>query len=185
MVGLGETLQEKPDQRSIREIIEQCYRAKLPEYFAAFKEYARALEASTPTVSEFMKRFPVIEQVSQLETWVNPENNTRAARSRRHTILRAGMLEAIGQDGEASEEADQMLSAAFSKPGAPVKPMVRRVAIAALEAKRTDAKFSWQRFANAHCPCSKTEHNRDCKERIRQASMELQRLLRKLGIVGI
>jgi hypothetical protein len=182
MGGKKPTGQKRAGQPSIQELLEKTYRAKLPEYARAWKEYAKALRSSRLPASEFLKTFPVIDQVSELETWVNPEGHTISARTRRNTIMRAVMLEAIGQDREASEEADHLLKAVSSKPGAPVRPEIRRLAIRALETQRADPRFSWQRFANTNCPCRKSQHDIYCKERIRQSAMRLKRLLTELGV---
>ena len=75
-----------------------------------------------------------------------------------------------------------VMLAPFSKPGAPIKVETRELAITAVEAKQTDPNFSWQKFANQHCRCGKSKHDINCKERIRQAAMELQALLKRLNL---
>lgn len=182
MAGRKPTGQKRAGQPPIQGLLEKTYRAKLPEYAKAWKEYAKAFRSASLPASEFLKAFPVIEQVAELETWVNPEEHTISARTRRNTITRAGMFDAIGQDREASEEADHLLEALSSKPGAPVRPEIRRLAVRALETQRADPGFSWQRFANTNCPCRKSQHDIYCKERIRQSAMRLKRLLTELGV---
>jgi len=76
----------------------------------------------------------------------------------------------------------RILAQPLRGPGAPLKASNIRLAIECLQAKRSDPKFSWQRFANNHCSCGQSKHNAGCRGRIRTAAIELQRLLKRLCV---
>jgi hypothetical protein len=163
--------------RSVQEIIDQTYQSKLHEWGKAWKAFGRAWKASRSPLSEFLKKFPVIEEVCQLESWARPEDHTIAARAQRKDVTKDALLRACVP----LDVWDKLLKP-FSKAGASVKPKMRRLVVQALESWRSDQSFSWQRFANKHCDCGKAAHDIHCKERIRQAAIALQRLLKKLGV---
>jgi hypothetical protein len=168
--SVARTGKKSPERKPLKEILEQAYRTKLREAGEAWKTFE-------PPVQVFLARHPVIVVAAELEAWARPDAQTKAAKRAR----RFKMLEMLGEVGVPVKEWPVFLKP-FSRPGAPVNPETRKLAVAALEAKRTDPNFSWQRFANGHCTCGKPAHGAYCKERIRQAAMELGRLLQDLHV---
>ncbi len=167
---LGKGRKESQGDKPLKEIIEEAYRVK-------FAEWAKAWKTFEPPAQAFVARHPVIAEVIELEPWVHPEFYTKVARSGR----RRNALEAMGKAGVPSEDWTDLLKP-WSKPGAPVKPETRKLAIEVLELRRRNPKLSWQQFANRHCTCKKNEHDSHCMQRIRQAAMKLDLLLQKLHI---
>jgi len=172
------TLPTSTDPRPVQEIIDQTYRSKRNEWSKAWKEFGKKTK-KTPSLplTEFFKAFPLFEEFCQLETWARPEEYTLAARRRRKAATRDALYRA-----RVPLEAWGGILETFSKAGAPVKLEMRRLAVQALDSWRSDPSFSWQRFANNHCNCGKATHDTRCKERIRQAAIALQRLLKRLGV---
>jgi hypothetical protein len=60
----------------------------------------------------------------------------------------------------------------------------RESAILALEKKtrEPDRKWSWRELAQQFCTCKKSNHDMYCRERIRQSTKSLERLLLKFGL---
>lgn len=69
-----------------------------------------------------------------------------------------------------------------NSPGRP--PSVRIMAVKALEL-RISQKMSWGKLAMKLCECGERVHGHKCSERIRQAVMALQEILKKYEIVFI
>jgi hypothetical protein len=55
----------------------------------------------------------------------------------------------------------------------------RQLAVKALEMRLAKPRMSWPQLANQICPCGSTEHSRECSERIRISTIELQKFLSK------
>jgi hypothetical protein len=155
----------------LKQILEQTYLTGLRESFELCKHFQ-------PPLSEFLSKHPVVAATAELETWIHPEKFTKDGRLSRAVRV----LSFSRKEGLHHEVTRLFCKAIVGRKGAPVRPETRTLAVAALDAKLTDPKFSWQSFANLHCPCGKKRHDIDCKERIRQSAMELQRLLRKFGV---
>jgi hypothetical protein len=164
---------------SLRNLLDAAYRKKLKEVGALLEESASRPDARRPTMGELLQRNPVIKNTAELEDWLYPENDLPEGRSRR-----AQELTKLFDEAHMPYELTNLFRRNIleRRRGAPIKPEVRRLAIIALEAERTDAHFSWMRFAAAHCDCGKDRHDPACKERIRQAARALQRLLARLHI---
>lgn len=63
------------------------------------------------------------------------------------------------------------------------RPVTRRsLAVTALEMKLANPRLSWTGLSNRICPCEKSEHDWDCRERIRQQVLALQTVLKKYRI---
>ena len=164
---------------SVAKSLEEAYKDHLRRVSTLFKDYADLPENEQPPLRAFIKQNPVVADAIALERWAHPEEDSlerRAQRAKRLTKL-------CDEARMPYELTAFMLSGILKRrKGAPIKAEVRRLAVRALEAKHTDPNFSWMRFARKNCACSKSAHDLACKERIRQAAIELQRLMRKVGI---
>jgi len=83
-----------------------------------------------------------------------------------------------GQDVEAIKEIGKWLVTITGVRGAP--PIKREQGIKALEMHLSGMK--WMDVTKEICDCGKSEHDHWCKERIRQETLELKKLLRKYEI---
>lgn len=164
---------------SLRGLLENAYQQKLKEVVALAKEWANTSHGTRPTIRQWMKEHQPVRDTIELEKWLRPEYDLPEERKRRAQKL----TDLCDQTGAPYEITDHFRKAILKRDkGAPLKPGTRRLAILAIEAQRNGGRFSWMRFALANCDCGMRGHDTRCKERIRQAAMTLQRLLRRLGI---
>jgi hypothetical protein len=85
----------------------------------------------------------------------------------------------LGFSPEHAESAAKTLSQ--PRRGAPVS--VRQTAVRALELRLADlSNWSWTRLGRELCTCDKSEHDTYCTQRIRQAAIALEKVLRKHGV---
>lgn len=164
---------------NLRNDLESVYREKLRDALALAEEWARTPQASRPAFSRWVEDNSAVQEALDLEDWLRPENDLPGERQRRAQ----GVTELLDRAGWPYELIELFRRRILKRQrGRPLSPATRRLAILALESKRTDERFSWMRFAASNCDCAKRQHDASCKERIRQAAIALQRLLDRVGV---
>jgi hypothetical protein len=136
------------------------------------------IRAGKPAPGSFLSRHPLAQEAVEIEGWLFPEMRFGDKRKRRAAVF----AEMLSQAGFPYDLID-LTKRVMEKPEKGAPPRKRSLAIQALEAKLTDENFSWMRFALKHCDCAKPKHDIYCKEAIRQAAMDLQRLLKKFQLL--
>jgi hypothetical protein len=58
-------------------------------------------------------------------------------------------------------------------------PIKRQTTVAGLDARKRDAKLSWQALANQLCDCGRPDHDERCSETLRKSAAQLEKVLKK------
>ena len=94
--------------------------------------------------------------------------------------LPAALGDLLTRQGWTYSEAQGVVGSIRRPRGCP--PRMRVIAIKALEMKLRPGQ-SWMKITNRLCNCGAARHTESCKERIRQATMDLQEVLDRYGIL--
>lgn len=128
--------------------------------------------SQTPQLERFKC---LLDEVNELAGWVfdpiTPEEHDRLSGVQADFLQRFGL--------SFLEAKEYMERTSSSQRGRPVSK--REVAVNAKELKMADPRQSWTTVARRLCTCGRA-HTPDCKERIRQGVMELDKILIKYGI---
>jgi hypothetical protein len=159
---------------SFGQILERAYRKGVLRAKELAREYFSRPSETRPTFAVFRDQNPLFADIVELEGWVYPELGLEKERAER--------IKRIAELSLPYEVAKLLLDSQRPGKGAPIKPDIRHAAVKALEAKRCDKNFSWMRFARRNCLSRDLVEVLKYRECVRQAAMQLQKLMRRLEI---
>jgi hypothetical protein len=162
------------DGLSVWQSLEKAYRQGILRAAELWREYFNKPSGTRPTFTVFIDQNPLFADIVQLEGWVYPELGLPEEREKR--------IKKIEESGPPYEVGKLLVEGMKRGKGAPIKPEIRRAALKALEAKRRAKNFSWMRFALKNCPSREQMEVLKYKECVRKATMQLQKLIRRLQI---
>lgn len=131
-----------------------------------FPESSDVLVAKAADILHTHKR-ELVSQIGELDSWLHEPGVDE---------MECGNW--LTANGYLFQEASELLTRA-KRHQAGRRPTKRQNTVAAVEARRLDASYSWSKLAKDFCDCEKPRHDDLCAEALRKSASQLESVLRK------